>query len=135
MVYALNSALHSKTFCSTRQFVWVVLTLLVGKTVTEKHVVEYKMLQVYIMVKGTEVDLLKQYNVVEYKMDKNMKLQVYNLVRGTEVDVLKQYDVVGYYVDWVELFLIYNLVRGTKEEATWVQDDVRHAGKVVDVEK
>ena len=88
----------------------------------------YKRVRVYM------VDMWK-YNVVEYKMDGDMMLQVYNLVRGTEVDVLKQYDVVGYYVDWVELFLIYNLVRGTKEEATWVQDDVRHAGQVVDVEK
>ena len=37
-----------------------------------------------------------------------------------------------YYVDWEELFLIYSLVRGTKEEATWIQGEVRHAGQVVD---
>ena len=54
----------------------------------------YKRVRVYM------VDMWK-YNVVEYKMDGDMMLQVYNLVRGTEVDVLKQYNVVDVYYSLV----------------------------------
>ena len=65
---------------------------------------------------------MDQYKVVNTWMDQ-YKLEVVMVYH--KADVLKQCN--------EAMLQVYSLVRRTKEEATWVQGDVRHAGQVVDV--